>query len=377
MKTGDLLNKVIVNYFLHYIGNSIKAIIIGGSLNHNFPSWSLSSDIDITVLIDSEFTYDRCFELQHCLSNLLEAKLGINYVNIEDLLNVRLESRLIHGKSLQMIYEASIGRSNIIYIEENFHLPNVTEDIAKYWAMIDSNFLYSEVCKLAYRNSHTDLIIERMRRLSFVVIRCSHFSRLGILYERKDQLPLEVYNTINYASPIQIIKFLQNNLFSSKNEKNMHMDIIHKSAGTFTTRSHINDTGNEVFELLLIKKIWSENDIAYVLPKGTIEEGESISETAIRETKEETGIDSVIIQSLPETKYEIEKNGVKGMKIVYWFWATAKYNTDEVIQVGMTDHEKKTQVATEWVEIHKSIDMLRDDDNKKQVQIILNKILKK
>ena len=58
----------------------------------------------------------------------------------------------------------------------------------------------------------------------------------------------------------------------------------------------------------------------WVLPKGLVEEGEKLEETAVREVEEETGIKAKVIAKIPEPeKYIYTMNGVKIFKMVTYF----------------------------------------------------------
>ncbi|MGC8970598.1 MAG: NUDIX hydrolase [bacterium] len=62
----------------------------------------------------------------------------------------------------------------------------------------------------------------------------------------------------------------------------------------------------------------------WTFPKGKVEEGESLEETAVREVKEETGIDVEIEKYLGETHYSYlhsEKGNIE--KTVHWYLAKA------------------------------------------------------
>ena len=56
-------------------------------------------------------------------------------------------------------------------------------------------------------------------------------------------------------------------------------------------------------KILLLYKNYKNKYEGWVLPKGTVEAGEEYPETALREVKEETGVDAEIINTLqiPDT----------------------------------------------------------------------------
>ena len=61
------------------------------------------------------------------------------------------------------------------------------------------------------------------------------------------------------------------------------------------------------------------NDGSWVLPKGTPGEGETLEETALREVREETGLDVRILQPLGDMTYSFAATGERVHKVVHFF----------------------------------------------------------
>ena len=67
------------------------------------------------------------------------------------------------------------------------------------------------------------------------------------------------------------------------------------------------------------------------LPKGKAEKGETIEETAIRETVEETGVKGLMITGeLPTTYHIFKRNGDHKLKITYWFEMKSEFKGELV-----------------------------------------------
>jgi 8-oxo-dGTP pyrophosphatase MutT (NUDIX family) len=61
------------------------------------------------------------------------------------------------------------------------------------------------------------------------------------------------------------------------------------------------------------------NDGSWVFPKGTPTEGESLEETALREVREETGLEVRIVRPLGEMTYSFAAGGDRVHKVVHFF----------------------------------------------------------
>ena len=117
--------------------------------------------------------------------------------------------------------------------------------------------------------------------------------------------------------------------------------ILEKSCGAIVYRRY---HGN--LEILLIKHV---NSGHWSFPKGHVEEGETEVETALREVKEETGIDIIIDPTFRETVTYFPRKDTQ--KIVVYFIAKAKNfeyvpQEEEIAQIKWVDICHATSVLT-------------------------------
>lgn len=86
------------------------------------------------------------------------------------------------------------------------------------------------------------------------------------------------------------------------------------------------------------------------LPKGGIEKGEEIEDTAIREVEEETGVSGLkITKKLPKTYHIFKRNGRYKLKITHWFEMKTSHTGVMVPQAneGIEKVEWKNQAEIE------------------------------
>lgn len=76
-------------------------------------------------------------------------------------------------------------------------------------------------------------------------------------------------------------------------------------------------------KVLLLYKNQNGKYIGWVLPKGTIEKGESYKQTALREVKEETGASAKIIRYVGKTQYNFRVADDMINKTVHWYLMVA------------------------------------------------------
>ena len=104
---------------------------------------------------------------------------------------------------------------------------------------------------------------------------------------------------------------------------------------------------NGAFEGLIIgratPRIWS-------FPKGHVEPTETIETAAVREVKEETAIDAVIIEKLSDIRYWFYSDKIKHSKVVHFFLMRYVHGNPKP-QAGEVD-----EVA--WVPLEELLDVL-------------------
>ena len=72
-------------------------------------------------------------------------------------------------------------------------------------------------------------------------------------------------------------------------------------------------------KILLLYKNYKNKYEGWVLPKGTVEQGEEHNETALREVKEETGVSAQIIKYVGKSQYSFNTPQDQVDKEVYWY----------------------------------------------------------
>ena len=71
-------------------------------------------------------------------------------------------------------------------------------------------------------------------------------------------------------------------------------------------------------KILLLFKNYKNRYEGWVLPKGTVEEGEEYKDTAIREVREETGAKASIIKYIGKSSYTFNTSHDVVEKDVHW-----------------------------------------------------------
>ena len=72
-------------------------------------------------------------------------------------------------------------------------------------------------------------------------------------------------------------------------------------------------------KILLLYKNYKNRYDGWVMPKGTVEQGEQFSETALREVREEAGIQASIAGYIGKSRYSFNTSRDTVAKEVHWY----------------------------------------------------------
>lgn len=95
----------------------------------------------------------------------------------------------------------------------------------------------------------------------------------------------------------------------------------HQKAGGIAMIEATSCGGVVIFrgKILLLYKNYKNKYEGWVLPKGTVEEGEEYKETAIREVREEAGTNASIIKYIGKSQYSFSTPHNTVLKDVHWY----------------------------------------------------------
>ncbi len=135
-------------------------------------------------------------------------------------------------------------------------------------------------------------------------------------------------------------------------------------------REEISSGGVVVFgnAILLLRKYNGD----WVLPKGKIEKGEDLPETAKREVREETGVKAEIVKYLGEIHYTYRSSWEKMdrvHKIVHWYMMKAQ-------DLYAKPQKEEGFVEAKYIHVDKVTEILRYDDEREIVKVVVDLIKK-
>jgi ADP-ribose pyrophosphatase YjhB (NUDIX family) len=99
------------------------------------------------------------------------------------------------------------------------------------------------------------------------------------------------------------------------------------------------------YQVVLISHLTQRGTAIWCLPKGTVEAGETLPETAVREVREETGISGKILEKLGEIQYEFYSKYEKGK-----IFKTVHFYLLEYLEGNEADHDDEAD-EVRWFSI--------------------------
>ena len=106
------------------------------------------------------------------------------------------------------------------------------------------------------------------------------------------------------------------------------------------------------------------------LPKGHIEPGESGAETAVREVREETGIEGTLVEKLDDIRYWYTRGGARVLKVVSFFLLSYRAGS-------VRDYQREEVDGAEWVLLEEAPRRLSYSGERKMASAALSKLADK
>lgn len=106
------------------------------------------------------------------------------------------------------------------------------------------------------------------------------------------------------------------------------------------------------------------------LPKGHIEPGESGADTAVREVREEAGVDSQLVEKLDDIRYWYTRGGARVLKVVSFFLLS--YRSGSV-----RDYQREEVDGAEWVPLAEAPERLAYRGEQQMARAALSKLADK
>ena len=106
------------------------------------------------------------------------------------------------------------------------------------------------------------------------------------------------------------------------------------------------------------------------LPKGHIEPGESGAETAVREVREETGLDSRLVEKVDDIRYWYTRDGARVLKVVSFFLLAYRSGS-------LRDYQREAIDGAEWIPLEEAPERLAYRGEQQMARAALSKVADK
>ena len=106
------------------------------------------------------------------------------------------------------------------------------------------------------------------------------------------------------------------------------------------------------------------------LPKGHIEPGESGAETAVREVREETGLDSRLVEKVDDIRYWYTRDGARVLKVVSFFLLAYRSGS-------LRDYQREEVDGAEWIPLEEAPERLAYRGEQQMARAALSKVADK
>jgi 8-oxo-dGTP pyrophosphatase MutT (NUDIX family) len=108
----------------------------------------------------------------------------------------------------------------------------------------------------------------------------------------------------------------------------------------------------------------------WALPKGLVDPGESPAETAVREVREETGVEGRVVEKLGDVKYVYTRDGERIFKIVSFYLLRAGRG-----RIGEIEDAMRVEVAeARWLPLEEAPSLLAYGGEREMARLAWEKI---